>query len=370
MELSTVIISAIILFGSGFALVMAAGQFMLRFRTANNYLLAAFFMLVTVWQFLGGIGFLGLYSRLGINVYAVSVPCYFLTIPLIYLYFQCLLDSGFRFQPVHALHFAAPLASFLVLLPLTGIKIDLYSAMSFTGHGPHSRPEMVLSTVMYLSTITYLAYLAVLIFKIERLRTRALPGSRRPIILTQMMVFFMVAINIFWLADRVFTLNLPHVPYICVTVVLVAIYLLSNRYPEYLLIMSQEAERARYTRTRISHLDTEGILTGINRIMEEEEAFRDEKMSLTLLAGRLDITPHQLSEVINTCLHTNFFNLVNSYRIETAKRILLNNPDRKVLAVALDVGFNSTSAFYNSFNKIVGTSPTRYRENGVSIPGK
>lgn len=60
----------------------------------------------------------------------------------------------------------------------------------------------------------------------------------------------------------------------------------------------------------------------------------------------------------------NFFNLVNSYRIEKAQEIL-RDPDKQaitVLEILYEVGFNSKSSFNTAFKKHAGTTPTQYRK--------
>jgi AraC-like DNA-binding protein len=62
------------------------------------------------------------------------------------------------------------------------------------------------------------------------------------------------------------------------------------------------------------------------------------------LAQTLALHPAQLSQVINSCAGVNFHELVNGYRIETAKLLLQENSKQKsILDIALDVGFNSKS---------------------------
>ena len=58
-----------------------------------------------------------------------------------------------------------------------------------------------------------------------------------------------------------------------------------------------------------------------------------------------------------------FFEYLNGYRIEFAKK-LLSAPDSRsgaILNIAFTVGFNSNSAFYAAFKKCVGQTPAHYR---------
>ena len=73
----------------------------------------------------------------------------------------------------------------------------------------------------------------------------------------------------------------------------------------------------------------------------------------------------RLSELINRAFNQNFFDFINSYRIEEAKKMLTYDSDerRTVLEVLYDSGFNSKSAFNNAFKRNTGITPTEYRKH-------
>ena len=73
------------------------------------------------------------------------------------------------------------------------------------------------------------------------------------------------------------------------------------------------------------------------------------------------------SAVINKHYGTNFFEFMNKYRVEEAKRLLLdkNCAEMTVLDILLQAGFNSKSAFHRFFNRLVGVSPTEFRKQAL-----
>jgi AraC-like DNA-binding protein len=95
--------------------------------------------------------------------------------------------------------------------------------------------------------------------------------------------------------------------------------------------------------------------------MTKNEMFLDENLSLPQLAECLGISPHQLSQFLNTRLNKNFKMFVNEYRIGKAKELLIQDKDAKVFAIALDAGFKSKSTFNAAFLKVTGTTPSEYR---------
>ena len=103
-------------------------------------------------------------------------------------------------------------------------------------------------------------------------------------------------------------------------------------------------------------------LGNLNHVIHEEKIYRNPELTLTGLANRLDLTPRQLSELLNNEIGKNFNSYITDFRIEDAIEELKKNKYSTILSIALSVGFNSNSAFYSAFKKVTGKSPSDYRE--------
>ena len=79
----------------------------------------------------------------------------------------------------------------------------------------------------------------------------------------------------------------------------------------------------------------------LDQLMEADEIFTDETISLPQLARKVNVSPHQLSQFINENKGDNFSAFINRYRVRKAQAMLIAEPDKKILAVAYDVGFQS-----------------------------
>lgn len=99
--------------------------------------------------------------------------------------------------------------------------------------------------------------------------------------------------------------------------------------------------------------------------MIEKKMFLNPELTLNVLASDLGLSDKKLSTLLNNYLHTNFYDYVNSYRIEEVKKKLQNKENEKftLLSIALDCGFNSKASFNRVFKKIVGLSPSEYIKN-------
>jgi len=79
----------------------------------------------------------------------------------------------------------------------------------------------------------------------------------------------------------------------------------------------------------------------------------------------MDLSEDHLSQVINVHSGENYYNLINYYRVEEAKRLLTSQPDRSIVDIALEVGFNSQSAFYVHFKKNTAMTPLAFRKQSL-----
>lgn len=133
-----------------------------------------------------------------------------------------------------------------------------------------------------------------------------------------------------------------------------------------LLQRAAEAVRGAYATTTLARIDKPAALQRLHQLLVEEKVYTDENLSLASLAERLALTPHQLSELINTAHGVGFSRYIREHRIDAAKRLLLAEPDASVLSIGLSVGFNSQSNFYAAFREITGEVPGRYRRRSAA----
>lgn len=89
--------------------------------------------------------------------------------------------------------------------------------------------------------------------------------------------------------------------------------------------------------------------------------YDDPQMSLALLAGRFQVTETSLSRGFKDNTGINFFEYLETLRIERSKA-LLQETDRPVGEIALSVGYGSPNTFARAFKRTVGISAMAYRE--------
>lgn len=106
------------------------------------------------------------------------------------------------------------------------------------------------------------------------------------------------------------------------------------------------------------------IATRIITLIEKEKLYQETELTLQNLADKLQLPSYQVSQAINTGLQKTFYDLVNGYRVEEAKRLLLDirSLNYTILSVGFEAGFNSKTTFNTVFKKATGLTPTDFRE--------
>lgn len=98
------------------------------------------------------------------------------------------------------------------------------------------------------------------------------------------------------------------------------------------------------------------------RVMNRQQPHLNEEVSLATLAETLGISSHQLSELLNGHLGTNFYDYLNHWRFEHAVALLVHpNKNLAVTDIAYQSGFNNRTSFYKVFKQKTGTTPTQYK---------
>lgn len=91
--------------------------------------------------------------------------------------------------------------------------------------------------------------------------------------------------------------------------------------------------------------------------MEREKPYQNPDFKLIDLQSVLPMNRTYLSQFIHTEFDCSFYQFVNTYRIQEAKRLMTENPNMKMADISAQCGFSSPSVFSRTFTAIEGKSP-------------
>ncbi|HSH50785.1 MAG TPA: helix-turn-helix domain-containing protein [Bacteroidales bacterium] len=125
-----------------------------------------------------------------------------------------------------------------------------------------------------------------------------------------------------------------------------------------------EKKSTRYKKSGLDENVANEILNSLDKLFEDEKRYLNSRLSLSELAEKLNVSTHNLSEVINTKLNKNFYDFINSYRIKEVINMLndAKYSNYSLLAIGYEAGFSSKSAYYSAFKKVTGSTPSQYKE--------
>lgn len=134
---------------------------------------------------------------------------------------------------------------------------------------------------------------------------------------------------------------------------------IANNPPQYL---SEKIEEKPAIEVKQVDENIMALAENVNNYLCKNRTFTNPNLSLNELAQKLKMQPHLLSKVINDGFNKNFFDFINSYRIEEFKKLAKDKryKHHTFVSLAFEVGFNSKTAFNRSFKKMTNQTPREY----------
>lgn len=107
------------------------------------------------------------------------------------------------------------------------------------------------------------------------------------------------------------------------------------------------------------------LVQKLQEVMQKEELYLDPDLSLADVATRMALTRNHLSALLSKGLRKKFYDFVNEYRVEHAKRLMSSDMIHafSLSGIARESGFNSYVSFYRVFKRVVGVSPSNFIKN-------
>lgn len=129
-------------------------------------------------------------------------------------------------------------------------------------------------------------------------------------------------------------------------------------------LIEDQTPEPKYQKSSLTDNSIEYIAAKLDDLMATEKLYTEGDLKLQEVAKKLDVTVHALSQAINVAKDKKFTDYLNELRVEEAKRLMQaeDYKQAKLMAVAIDSGFNNKTSFLNAFKKYVGQTPSEYRK--------
>lgn len=359
----------LIFIGAYFSIIVGIGQLIQKNKQGAGYLYGISFISMGLWIFQICSYSTGLFD----NVYLINlifVPSGFISAPAMALRYRWLLGHSIPERKMLIVFLIPAIISILIILiPLFDKTIII-------------KPEYLRSTPVFSTVFSELPlyfkvtqilyflpklYLVLFMFSVLKSMTgiwREKKHNPKSVVSRAGYIF---ALNILLStaltgAGDLFNTELLTWSLLYVNGTFISVFLFGQRNPDYNRVIQTDIIKKHYIKSKIKALDIKTIMNELQQMMDNEKAFASEDISLKNVAEELNITPHQLSELINKKFHKNFNTYINDFRIEEAKKMLIDEPGRSITSIAIAVGFNTNTAFSAVFSKSEGMSPKQYRQ--------
>ncbi len=304
--------------------------------------------------------------------FGTSLAAYFAIGPLFYLYVQSITNPQFAWCKQKWFHFVPFIVGFLFYLPILFMpasqKISMLDSF-LAGKFSMQFFDMAIASIktIHFGSYVYLAFCQTIkVREMDNNSNFLIPFQLRvkwlnTLILLLFLIFLAVAgVSIFNILNKTFVsnVNFGFTVLTCSIMYFIAYKLMLQP----ALVTPGFAEK--YATLHRQKSETEGLLLELNRYLDSGRIFNDPDLKLRSLAADLGVTPHHLSMIINGRFGQSFSDFINQQRVEEFIR-RLNNPQYahySLYGLALEVGFNSKSAFNAAFKKITGKTPSDFRK--------
>ena len=155
-------------------------------------------------------------------------------------------------------------------------------------------------------------------------------------------------------------------PILAITVIMMSLSMAPSQnetYSEEQDTIHQEALKDK-TSAPLTDDEVSDIVHKIDVLLSTKEVFLDPDLTLDRLARKACIPARQISSAINQTYGRNISQVVNEYRIERAKTLLLTT-DKAITQIYLDSGFQTKSNFHREFSRVTQQTPSAFRRSNM-----
>jgi len=313
------------------------------------------------------------------HVMGISYPFPLLYGPLFYLYVKLVSKKAVQFRTFDLLHFLPAVTVYILCIPVylysSEQKIEFLDNMI---NGIHSPMFAVFDIFVPIQGMFY----ALITIKIVKEYDKKIRNAFSNIDLINLnwlkyvafagfVIWTIVALLYF---VRIFTPTFNESIQISLSILIYSIGYKGLKQPEIFLNPSADvfepARSEKYKRSGLSDELAGEIGKKLKDFMASEKPYLDNDLSMQKLADQMNVSNHNLSEVINSRLNLSYYDFINSHRVEEFKRRIAEpaNDLYNLLSIAFDSGFKSKGSFNSIFKKNTGMTPSEYKSKLRNIP--
>lgn len=162
--------------------------------------------------------------------------------------------------------------------------------------------------------------------------------------------------------------NDPNQEYILAIFLTTIIYFFSYSTISNSTLLNNSGIHLKYQKTNLPDELRQQLKTKLIQHMEIDQPYLSNVCSMKKLAQNLSTSVNYLSQVLNQDFQQNYHEFIATYRVEAARKYLLN-PDfahKNIEEISFMVGYNSKAAFNKAFKKLIGKTPLQFKKDHLN----
>lgn len=333
--------------------------------------------------------------------------------PLIFLYVKMISEVNYKWSRVYLLHFLPVISIFIFqFIAYFSLSPEIKELLYFPKEVTYFEPELSNFFFVYSISITILlaqvfVYTVLMIRKliIHKRNIEKYYSYKEHISLNWLLGFVILYLSYYLFEVIIFTFRIIEVTEVAYfsmvslhifiigiwglkqreiygkvsidnTIISKFPYIVKVKKPETTSVKKeQESSEISHDDKEIENIDTDkrqtllspklrdDLADKIRAMMEINKLFLNPELSLEELASELNVHKNYVSFVVNEVFNKNFYNFINSYRINEARK-MLSDPEFNHLSIegiAKSCGYKSRNVFYPLFKKETGLTPLEFK---------
>jgi AraC-like DNA-binding protein len=368
--------------------------FFQRKKIFTVFFLSSFLILLTFIVIVRSIIFYDNPDWLVAIVFTNFTPFYYLVGPFIYFHIRSYLAGKYKFQNLDLIHFIPSILQLINVFPyiispfayklgiannmqnniliIRNIEINTVFPYELTGFFP---PMFILGYGLYCIYILVTNFALGFEQKVKKLRFNSISHG--------WLIYLCIVMILISSANLILTYNLGIIadqtqikPFVLIqSILLVSIPVSLILTPQVLYGVPVSKKRNNNFKTNEvfnslsadQGVEKDSIMNRIHDVMDREKPFLARDFSFEDLVSILELPKNQVYLCLNEVMNMKFTDLRSHYRVEHAKKLLLDIEKRNITieAIGIESGFPTRSSFYRAFKAETGITPMEFVEGKI-----
>ncbi len=305
------------------------------------------------------------------HTYRMSAVSALLFGPLLYFYFLSIIQQ-YKFRVLHLLHFLPTLILLVFLFPMYSASSTEKIELMLNINTNEKDFDFVIFISKTISLVVYAYLIGKLLF--NQKKTNSSDSVQQQvrwkrniyrIHVAYVASYLFYGISVFGalgsISSFIYFIQMAAMSIMVIYIAYMA-YVQPSIFRNEFIPIKEKLFSGKYQRSGLTNALSQELKENLIKLLVEDKIYKENDISLEILAQKLNTTRHNASQIINEHFNMNFFELINKFRIKEAIKILQEDVhgSLNIIDVAYEVGYNNKVTFNKAFKKETSHTPSEF----------